>query len=446
MSTDSVLTDLNSHLLGHILSMTKTHTVYAADDICDEGGNLLLAKGKEISERLNERLLVRKLQRPLETSLIVENGINVSAILVKAQGVFTENASVGAIANVYSKTILKSISGIRLCPAASLLLTSLDSSRPHAFTHCVEVAILAAAFGIHLQLQEDDIQRLVVAGLLHDIGELYINSEYIDQKRALTPSEWKHIAVHPKLSQMAIENFTNYPKSLANAVAEHHERINGSGYPHRMTGARISRYGEILGIAELLSGILRNKHHPIARATLSIKLIPGEFAPELVNAMLEMRRISNGMILSDDADVKLSPDDLIQKTKEIGKSLTRAINEYTLISQCKLSPIAKEIIDRTQIRIQQLTKSLAAVGLGDYFTVTYLDTFISDGFDEMCLELDIIASEIEWRLHDIAREISLKLEDITETERTTFMPLVFSLNQRHEPQPITQAETLKLVA
>ena len=93
MSTDSVSSNLNPNFLGHIISMAKTRTVYAADDICDDSGNLLLAKGKQIDERLNERLLVRKLQRPLETFLIVDNGINVSSILAKAQSIFSRRFS-----------------------------------------------------------------------------------------------------------------------------------------------------------------------------------------------------------------------------------------------------------------------------------------------------------------------------------------------------------------
>lgn len=432
MTTQSESSVLNNNCLDHILNMAKSHTVCAAEDIVDSRGTLLLAKGKEVDERLNENLLARKLQRPLETSLVVKDGVNVNWLIEEAKSVFANNHSISAFANAYSKHILKSLAAIRLCPAASLLLTALHDARHHAFTHAVEVAILASAIGIHLDLSEDDLQRLIISGLLHDIGELYINTSYLDLKRALTPAEWKHVAVHPKLSEMAIASFMDYPKSVVSAVAEHHERIDGTGYPRSLSGQDISRNGQILSMAETLSGVLKNRHHPIARATLAVKLIPGEFSAEIINAMVGMRRVSSGGILCEFPGTSEGIEVLIQNTKMISLALSKSFHECESLKSVFLSKSALELSKVVESRLLRLRKSLNAVGLGDYFSENYLDTLSCEGHDEMYLELEVISSEIGWRLRDLAREITIKLESLAEEDKSSFIPLVLCLDRRNE--------------
>ncbi|MHB9118738.1 MAG: HD-GYP domain-containing protein [Burkholderiales bacterium] len=429
---------INLNYLEHVMEMSKTHVVSAAEDIFDDAGTLLWAKGKRIDSRLQEKLIVRKLQRPLEVSLVVESGVTMESILALVQGIGTSNPTIFAIARKHLSAAINSFAAASLCQPACLLLTTLQNSRPHVFAHSVEVALLSASLAIQIGLPPESVEHLIIGGLLHDVGELYINPDYLDQKRSLTPSEWKHIAAHPRISQLILESLTDYPKPIARAIAEHHERFDGSGYPRGIAGNNMSRCGQILSMAEMLSGILHNRSYPIVRATLAVKLIPGEFPAELINAIGEMRRASSAPPQEAAGFAAAAVPELIQKTRVVGMALSGSINECRLIQlQANKTPQpAKDLLAQIESRLLQLQKALSAIGLGDCFTSDYLDAQSSDNYEETYLELDVVVCEISWRLRDIARDLALKLEDFDEQAQSVFLPLATSLLvSQHQAEP-----------
>ena len=81
----------------------------------------------------------------------------------------------------------------------------------------------------------------MIAGPLHDLGEMYIAPEFgeAEADRELDALAYRQLVVHPHVGPLLVAQLTNYPGAVARAVAEHHERLDGSGYPHRLTGDRI---------------------------------------------------------------------------------------------------------------------------------------------------------------------------------------------------------------
>lgn len=418
---------INPNYLDRVMEMSKTHIVSASEDIYDEAGTLLWAKGKRIDSRLQEKLIVRKLQRPLEISLVVEDGVTIESILSLVQGISSNNPTIFAFARKHISEVIRCFAATSLYQPACLLLTTLQDSRPQVFSHSVEVAVLSASLAIQVGLPPESIEHLIVSGLLHDVGELYINPDFLDENRLLTPPEWKHIAAHPRIAQLIIESFSVYPKSIARAISEHHERFDGSGYPRGVSGANISRYGQILAMGEMLSGIFHNRSQPIERATLAAKLIPGEFSSELINALSEMRRAAAASLPEDNSITATTVPDLIQKTVLVAKALTRAIDECNLLQSNNTPPPLQALLTQVENRLLQLQKALNAIGLGDCFTCDYLDVQADSNSTETALELDVVVCEIGWRLHEIARDLALKLEDVDEQAKSVFLPLATSL-------------------
>lgn len=114
---------------------------------------------------------------------------------------------------------------------------------------------------------------MALAGLLHDIGELYIDPQYLHSRNRLYPHEWRHVVVHPRIGQMLIEDLENYPATVAQAVFEHHERYDGSGYPRQISGAGISAADRVVAVAEMISGVFVNPEQPLQRAELALKCV-----------------------------------------------------------------------------------------------------------------------------------------------------------------------------
>jgi hypothetical protein len=70
---------------------------------------------------------------------------------------------------------------------------------------------------------------------------------------------------------------TNYPKSVSRAIAEHHERLDGSGYPHALQGDALSLQGRLLAVTEAALGALRSPHRGLLHASVALRAVPGEF-------------------------------------------------------------------------------------------------------------------------------------------------------------------------
>jgi len=115
-------------------------------------------------------------------------------------------------------------------------------------SHAVKSSVLAVALADFLKLPPHRTIEVGIAGLLHTIGMMRIPAEIYLSDRPLGPQEKQMIIAHPILSFRALKE-AGFPMQIAVAVLEHHERMDGSGYPRKLTGERLSLYGKIVGVA-----------------------------------------------------------------------------------------------------------------------------------------------------------------------------------------------------
>src|SRR3569833_781207 len=85
------------------------------------------------------------------------------------------------------------------------------------------------------------------------------------------------LVVHPHGGSLLISQLTNYPPSLARAVAEHHERLDGSGYPHALEADRFSPLGRLLAVTEATLSAVRSPYDTLLHASVALRAVPGEF-------------------------------------------------------------------------------------------------------------------------------------------------------------------------
>jgi putative nucleotidyltransferase with HDIG domain len=171
------------------------------------------------------------------------------------------------------------------------LINALDARSPHFRGHSQAVAMQAAAVAQTLGLTEGEVEMVRIAGLLHDIGMIAVPDAIVDKPEALTPAEVQVIREHCATGAAIIEPM----KHLAAArlyILEHHERLDGSGYPAGKRGDEISLGGQIVGIAEAWTGILESRPH---RGALSrkagLEILRGHqdrwFSAEVTEALIE---------------------------------------------------------------------------------------------------------------------------------------------------------------
>lgn len=139
--------------------------------------------------------------------------------------------------------------------------------------HSINVAILANAFGHKYGLENDKIQELILAGLLHDIGKKYL-PESLTTKQLLTRSEKNKLKTHTLIGYEVIKNHLNLPERIANVALQHHEFTDGTGYPNKISEESIDLYSQIIGLCSYFDNLTFNKtEHTVKNAKDALKHI-----------------------------------------------------------------------------------------------------------------------------------------------------------------------------
>jgi len=120
--------------------------------------------------------------------------------------------------------------------------------------HQRRVADLACQIARRMDLDEDAIEGLRLAGLIHDIGKVRVPAEILASTRRLTPAEFELIKVHPTTGFEVLSGI-DFPWPIADIVYKHHERLNGSGYPRGLAGPDTIIEARILAVADVVEAI-----------------------------------------------------------------------------------------------------------------------------------------------------------------------------------------------
>ncbi|MDR3167455.1 MAG: HD-GYP domain-containing protein, partial [Treponema sp.] len=140
----------------------------------------------------------------------------------------------------------------------------LENKPNYLASHAVKSTVIALVIGSYLKLPNHRLIELGIAALLHEVGMLQIPSQTYLTSRELSPKERKIMLTHPILGFNLLKSF-NFPLTISLAALEHHERENGTGYPQRLTGDKISFYAKIIAVACSYEALTANRPHKIAK-------------------------------------------------------------------------------------------------------------------------------------------------------------------------------------
>lgn len=129
----------------------------------------------------------------------------------------------------------------------------------YTFEHSVNVAILSLIMGVSLDLNENELYELGIGALLHDIGKVFIPNEILNKKGRLEKEEFNTIKEHSSLGYNLLKNNELISRNSLNAIIDHHERWDGSGYPNNKKKEEISLFGRIVGICDVYDALTSNR-------------------------------------------------------------------------------------------------------------------------------------------------------------------------------------------
>ena len=173
--------------------------------------------------------------------------------------------------------------------AAVLLAETLDLRDVATARHSETVGRYAERIALELGLPPDHVERLRIAGVLHDIGKLGISDAVLLKAGPLDASEWEQIERHPEVGARILEHANL--RDVASWVLAHHERIDGMGYPRGLAGAAIPLEGRVLAVADAFEAMTADRPYrnalssELARAELR-RAAGAQFDPKVVDAFL----------------------------------------------------------------------------------------------------------------------------------------------------------------
>jgi HD-GYP domain-containing protein (c-di-GMP phosphodiesterase class II) len=264
-------------------------------------GKILLAAGTALTDFCLERLIrlgipslyIRdEFTGDLTIPDVVSEKTRVETIKT-VRHIFDQIQSAGSVNLLSLKTGVDIILDELLANTNSLAQTvDIRTSKDYLYAHSVNVCILSLMTGISLNYNTLQLKELGIGALLHDIGYIFIPSQLLSKPQKLTKAEYRKVKGHSRRGFEILKQYPDIPPLSAQVAYQHHERIDGSGYPQRLKGSDIHEYARIVAIADVYDALLadrvyRPSFQPCAAMREIIRGVYTLYDPRIAAAFME---------------------------------------------------------------------------------------------------------------------------------------------------------------
>jgi putative nucleotidyltransferase with HDIG domain len=178
-----------------------------------------------------------------------------------------------------------------LTAVVSVVASAMEAHDRDTARHQVRVAMIACAIARELGWDEEQVQPLWVASLLHDVGKISVSQKILNKPGQLSAEEFAQVRLHAEAGY-AMLNDIPLPWPIAEAVRQHHERIDGSGYPRGLKGDDILPMARVLAIADVLDAMTSiRSYRPASELEAALVVLEAQ-AGTLLDAGMVKRCVS----------------------------------------------------------------------------------------------------------------------------------------------------------
>lgn len=182
----------------------------------------------------------------------------------------------GAVAE--SCTPLVDAVNLRAC---SYILDGVKDHDNITYAHSVRVATLLALFGQAIGLPKSQQLLLACGGLLHDVGKMAIRHDLLNKTDHLTDEDWEIIRSHVPVAVSFLRTCADMPKGVVTMAAQHHERLDGSGYPRGLSGSQLNELARMTALIDVFSAMTEPRvNRTIMSAEKALKIMAGDMASQ----------------------------------------------------------------------------------------------------------------------------------------------------------------------
>lgn len=250
-------------------------------------------------ERFN-RLALGQLE-PWEFRIMDKDG-SIKFVRSSSRPIYEEGQIVGFTAlmtditerKLSEEKLVKSCESLKktLNDALATMVKIVEMRDPYTAGHQQRVTELATAIARQMKLEDTRIDQLRMAAVIHDIGKMYVPSDILSKPGKISDTEFSLIKAHPQSGYDIVEGM-NFPGDVAQTVLQHHERLDGSGYPNQLKGEDIILEAKILAVADVIEAMASHRPYRSAlgidKALEEISKNKGKlYEPDVVDACVEL--------------------------------------------------------------------------------------------------------------------------------------------------------------
>ncbi|TCK92841.1 HD-GYP domain-containing protein (c-di-GMP phosphodiesterase class II) [Natranaerovirga hydrolytica] len=334
--------------------------------------NLLLRKGKIVKDEYIKKIealgfqgiyIADKNTEDIEIRDVISDSLRKKA-LTSVKGSFMSLAQneVGKKSKVKMASIKEVITNIvdDIINNKDLMVNLIDLKTYDDYTyyHCVNVAVLSIVMGINYGLNKQKLIELGLGAVLHDVGKMFVDKDILNKEDVLEKEEYDYIKKHTEFGYRYLKETFDIPMSSYVSVLQHHERLDGTGYPNQCKGKEVTLFARIIAIADVYDALISNRSYRTALLpseaieylmgngdafdTELIKLFITKIAPYPIGVTVQLSNGFIGVVKENFEDACLRPKVKIIKGVDDHKIKPYTINlrddasyrNLTIVSLC----------------------------------------------------------------------------------------------------------------
>ena len=387
-----------------VSAMTESHEISAIADIVSQSGIKLVARGTKIDEHLREKIAGHRLSgTTLEKSLSIAGGVTAESLAKDVGRLIDDEAwfTLLAVQSGDPAAMHHGASRLSIHPQILFRLTVAREQRPELYRHTLCVVLISHYLALRLSLKQVSIDRVLVAALCHDLGELYTDPAILAPGYRVTDEQRRFIYVHPVTGWLIVRELPGICPEISKAIIQHQERLDGSGYPLGIRGDAIGQAGRILAAADISASIMM-KFHDHRRLSTLLRLNGNKYDRKVVDLL---HLAFNPKAPSS---AKLESDVLKQRFIDFAE-LLEGWSQLRADARTSQTVPVKFLTER----MYNLRTVILAFGFDPDSLEIPLQLAAEDA--TIATELAAVVDELQFQLNDLGREIDRRAADWEDT-------------------------------
>ncbi len=411
-----------------LAAMSSQLAVVATQDIVNASGELVVPLGTPIDAAVAERIVgdqadpARQLAWPIEFQVGLHPLVTGQDLLHASHTLFARFPDLRALQEgAFDERLLAELTDQALgSEVIAQKLTLLRYQLPERFEEALFCGWLTAVIARERGCETAVLHQAYLAGLTRDLGFLHIPPRVLDKKGRLGPAEWQAIQRHVEYSASTLSVLPEVPLEVMQAVSEHHERCDGSGYPHGLQGDDISPLGRLTGLADTLQAI-RFKQFGDSGRTL-YDLIPYLQLNGHAHGQAEANAAITALRKTGLKTTSINPcgtltefvGEILKQIQAINRQFKSIQDIARALARHRVGEAGRRLLERTQqvealITTSGLTRPELVRWLGSLLGTT--DTGVLGELNET----DLMLRELQWQVKNLIRHID-QYHDQAESE------------------------------